>query len=126
MVGAAVIGAEDKVLICRRAGNSMNGMWEFPGGKVEPGESKKEAVAREFLEELGVPIKVGAHLATGFQSSKGLSIELSVFEARLVGRSPSVSLDHDALEWVDVSDLRQYPFPEADLPAVEALLARTC
>lgn len=83
VVGAAVIGGDNKVLICRRSGKSMTGMWEFPGGKVEPGESEEEALAREFLEELGVPIAVGPHLATGFQSSGGFVIELSVFEAQL-------------------------------------------
>lgn len=125
VVGAAVIDADNKVLICRRSGKSMTGMWEFPGGKVEPGESQEEALAREFLEELGVPITVGPHLATGYQSAGDFVIELSVFEAQLVDQSPSVSSDHDALEWVELSDLEDYFFPEADLPAVEALLTRT-
>lgn len=124
VVGAAVIGADNKVLICRRSGKSASGMWEFPGGKVEPTESEEEALSREFLEELGVPIAVGAHLATGFQVSGGIFIELNVFEARLVGKSPSTSSDHDALEWVNVSQLGEYSFPEADLPAVRALLTR--
>lgn len=126
VVGAAVIGADNKVLICRRSGKSMTGMWEFPGGKVEPGESEEEALAREFLEELGVPITVGPHLATGFQSSGDFLIELSVFEAQLVDQSPSVSSDHDALEWVNLSDLEDYLFPEADFPAVKALMRRAC
>ena len=124
VVGAAVRSAHNKILICRRVGKSLTGMWEFPGGKVEPGESEEEALAREFLEELGVPIAVGPHLATGVQSSGDSVIELSVFEARLVDLSPTTSSDHDALEWVDVSDLKEYQFPEADLPAVRALLAR--
>lgn len=125
VVGAAILDSDKKVLICRRSGKSMSGMWEFPGGKVESGETAEEALEREILEELGVPIKVGDHVATGFQSSDGVTIELSVFEAQLVDELPEASSDHDAMAWVATNDLGNYRFPEADLPAVTVLLNRS-
>lgn len=119
-VVAAVIVDGDRVLACRRApGKDAAGRWEFPGGKVEAGETPEEALVREIREELGVPVRVGALLdrtVTG-------RVDLACYRTALTGEAPTASMDHDALRWVERSRLAHLDWAEADLPAVRLLVA---
>lgn len=95
LVVAAVIERDGSYLACRRrAGKAAAGRWEFPGGKVEHGETPHAALEREIGEELGVGIRVTGHLTT--DDTDG--IRLMCLRAVLTGAAPTASTDHDALE----------------------------
>jgi 8-oxo-dGTP diphosphatase len=128
VVGAAVVDG-DRVLVAQRSGGPFDGRWEFPGGKVEPGESDLAALVRECGEELGVQIApetfVGEVLLDGVVGGgpPGAST-LRVWSARLVGGEP-VAHEHAQLRWVRAEELRTLDWIPADrplLPAVRGLL----
>lgn len=122
-VVAAVVTRGVEILACRRnADREAGGLWEFPGGKVEPGESAREALVREIREELGVGIRVGAMLHRGTTAVYGRLVDLSCHWATLSDAAPSSSTDHDGIRWFRRDELLQVEWPEPDLPAV-ALLA---
>lgn len=117
-VVAAVIEHDDRVLACRRRpGKAAAGRWEFPGGKIEAGETAQEALVREIREELGVGIRVTGHLTTDVTDG----IRLVCLRARLVTDAPVASTDHDALEWVALDGLGARDWADADRPAVRLL-----
>ena len=111
----------------RREKAVMPLLWEFPGGKVEDGESPELAHARELEEELGVEVEVGAFVARGSAVIPGTSareIILDVYRATLVdGTRQAIPREHAELAWVAPEDFGRYSFPEADMPAVDALAA---
>ncbi|WP_348787042.1 (deoxy)nucleoside triphosphate pyrophosphohydrolase [Leifsonia sp. NPDC080035] len=119
-VVAAVIEHDGRLLACRRAPHKdAAGRWEFPGGKVEAGESPEEALAREIGEELGARIHVGELLdrtATG-------RVDLACYAAALDGPLPTGSTDHDALRWLLPAELAGLDWADADRPVVALLTA---
>lgn len=122
-VVAAVITNGDRVLACRRnPDREAGGLWEFPGGKVEPGESAQQALEREIREELGVGIRVGDLLHRGTTPMNGRLVELACYWATLTDAQPSSSTDHDGIRWFRRDELHGVEWPEPDQAAV-ALLA---
>jgi len=130
VVGAAVVEGR-RVLVAQRSGGPYDGLWEFPGGKVEPGESDLSALVRECREELGVDVAPQAFLGEVLLDGSvaggapGTST-LRVWWARLTGESP-VAHEHAALRWVGADELAGLDWIAADrplLPAVRALLHR--
>jgi 8-oxo-dGTP diphosphatase len=130
VVGAAIVPG-DRVLVARRAGGPYDGRWEFPGGKVEPGESDLSALVREIDEELGTSIVpqgfLGEVVLDGVVGGgpAGAST-LRVWWARLSGGEP-VAHEHAALRWVRADELDELDWIDADrplIPAVRTLLAR--
>jgi 8-oxo-dGTP diphosphatase len=112
------------VLACRRrAEKDAGGRWEFPGGKIERGESAAEALRREIREELSVDIEVGAELTTNDTRVGARVIRLTCLRATLAGPRPTESTDHDRLAWLHPRDLRTLDWAEPDLPAVSLLTA---
>lgn len=123
-VVAAVIVDEGRVLVCRRAAHVRDGgVWEFPGGKIEPGESATAALVREIREELGVGIEIGALVDRSTTAVGDRSIDLACYLARLLGPRPARSTDHDLLDWVDRRELVPRAWAAPDLPAVDLLRA---
>jgi len=121
-VVAAVIVDEGLVLACRRApGRASEGVWEFPGGKVEPGESAQEALVREIAEELAVRVTVGDELTTDSTRVGERVIELTCWWATLDGPRPSGSTDHDRMAWLEPARLDELEWALPDLPAVRLL-----
>ena len=120
-VAAAVIRRGERVLICRRpAHKARGGEWEFPGGKLEAGETAREALVRECREELAVTLSVTSHLTTLTHIYPDLSVRLFVFECELKEGEPK-ALEHDALEFVLPSELSAYELCDADRETAEIL-----
>lgn len=124
-VVAAIIEHRGAVLACRRRPEkSAGGKWEFPGGKVEHGESREDALAREIREELGVAIDVGPIFSTDETVVGNQIIRLTCFNALLIGAPPARSNDHDDLRWLRSEYLDELDWALPDLPAVARLRRR--
>jgi 8-oxo-dGTP diphosphatase len=121
---AVVAGAilfENKYLIARRReGKAMAGFWEFPGGKIEQGESPYDALEREILEELGIKIHATKVIGTNLHHYPAFSVELILVQAHFVSGEIRLS-DHDAFVWVDPKDFQHYVFADADVPFISLL-----
>lgn len=131
VVGAAVVDsleAPTRLLAARRtAPPQFAGMWEFPGGKVEAGETAEAALHRELAEELGVQVQLGPELESGNTAGWTLNEKaaMRVWFAELTAGEPLPLEDHDELRWVSLADHDQalgLPWIPADLPIVRALL----
>jgi 8-oxo-dGTP diphosphatase len=120
VVGAAIV-RDGRVLAARRsAPPEMAGGWEFPGGKVEPGESEPSALMRECREELGVRVTVGELLGSA-PLSRGFV--LHVYLAALVAGEPRPLQDHDELRWLAADELDSVDWLPAERPALAAVAA---
>jgi 8-oxo-dGTP diphosphatase len=120
VVGAAIL--RDGRCLATRRGPRLDqaGLWEFPGGKVEAGETPAQALRRELREELGIEVEVGAFLATGRAGVGHVDVELDVYLAT----TPAVDVElreHDQVRWLSARELWEVEWAEADVPAVEAL-----
>ncbi|MEO3743787.1 (deoxy)nucleoside triphosphate pyrophosphohydrolase [Plantactinospora sp. B5E13] len=120
VVGAAIIVA-GRVLGCERSSPpEAAGRWEFPGGKVEPGETEIAALVRECAEELGVRVEIGDRVGRDVPMGHGRSV-LRVYLARLVGNDQPRALEHAELRWLRPEELDSVPWLPADVPIVAAL-----
>lgn len=124
-VTAAILIENGRVLIARRRpGASQAGMWEFPGGKVGPGETPAQCLKREIREELGIEIAVGEFFGESVYAYKDQTIRLLAYRVRAEGGEMSRN-DHAELAWVAVTDLGRYRFCPADVPFTEKLRKTT-
>lgn len=126
VVAAALIDADGRVLIAQRPqGKSLAGLWEFPGGKVEPGERPEQALVRELEEELAVVVEPDALDPFAFASHAYADFHLlmPLYLARRWQGAPQPR-EHAGLVWAPPASLRDYPMPPADGPLVDALMAR--
>jgi 8-oxo-dGTP diphosphatase len=123
VVGAAILEEGLCLAVQRSATMSTPLLWEFPGGKIEDGESPREALRREILEELGLSIEVGAAVAVGTSVEEGRTIRLEVFRARRLGGELALK-EHRAFRWLGPEELTEVEWAAADLPAVAALQRR--
>lgn len=123
VAAAALVDGDKRVLIAQRPeGKAMAGLWEFPGGKVEAGETPEFALMRELEEELGIetrpccfsPIAFASHTYDDFH------LLMPLFVCR-VWRGMPMASEHKALKWVRPADMFDYPMPAADIPLVSAL-----
>lgn len=124
-VTAAVIEREGRVLVARRRkGDRFGGLWEFPGGKLEPGEEPEEGLERELVEELGVRSRVGAFVCSVPFRSPVLNIELLVYRVELLSDDLRPQ-DHDETRWLAPGEMVESDFSEPDRPVVRLLAAET-
>lgn len=120
-VTAAVIEENGKVLIGRRKpGRHMGGKWELPGGKIEPGETPEESLARELLEELAIQVRVGEFLCNAFYDGDGVSLELLVYRVQRLEGEPTL-IEHQELRWVEPGELAGFDLADSDRKVVESL-----
>lgn len=113
-VSAAVIWQKGRVLICQRpAGKSRGLLWEFPGGKLEPGETAEQCILRECREELGVTLTAPQTLAVLCYRYPDVTVRLHFFTARIAAGEPTCK-EHNALAWAAPEELAGYPFCPAD------------
>ena len=123
VVACALIDADRRVLIAQRPeGKSLAGLWEFPGGKVEPGESPEAALIRELEEELGISTKTACLAPVSFASHSydNFHLLMPLYACRKWQGEPRMR-EHAALKWVRPQKLRDYPMPPEDEPLVAAL-----
>jgi mutator protein MutT len=120
-VVAAIIRRAGKILITQRFDHvHLPGLWEFPGGKVEPGEKLPSALERELLEELGVKIRVEDQFFQTAHDYPAKSVALHFFNCSILDGEPQ-AIDVAAWRWVRPRDLRHFEFPPADAELIEKL-----
>ncbi len=118
-VVAGIIIRKNTVLIARRAPHkTMAGKWEFPGGKIESGESPERALEREIGEEFGVVVRAERYIATNLHDYEDFSIELLAYRANYVKGEFKLS-DHDQIAWVNKEQLKNYDLAAADIPLID-------
>lgn len=122
-VVAALIWQDDRFLICRRPPNKGNPLlWEFVGGKVEPGESKEQALVRECREELGIEIAVGDVYDEKTHTYPDATVHLTFFRARILSGTPQMR-EHTGLSWITPAEIGQYDFCPADADILRKIAA---
>lgn len=113
-VVAALIWDQDKFMICQRPAHKARGLlWEFVGGKVEPGETKEQALIRECREELAVTLSVGEVFMDVIHEYPDLTVHLTLFNAIISEGIPQM-LEHNDIRWIAVEEIDQYAFCPAD------------
>lgn len=123
VVAVALIDTEGRVLLAQRPeGKSLAGLWEFPGGKVETGETPEDALIRELTEELGIETKSSclAPLTFASHSYDDFHLLMPLFACRRWTGIPTPR-EGQNLAWVRAKDLRNYPMPPADIPLIPIL-----
>lgn len=120
LVVCALIERDGCVLMARRpAHKHLGGKWEFPGGKIEPGETSETALHRELREELGVAVDIVRPLAPHTHAYEKVTVQLIPFVVRLTaGSGEPQTHEHAALRWVPAAGLPSLDLPEADLPII--------
>lgn len=120
-VVAALIWDGDRFMACQRPAHKARGLlWEFVGGKVEPGETKEEALVRECREELGVTIAVGNVFMEVEHVYPDLTVHLTLFHARIVEGVPQ-KLEHNDIQWITTEEIDQFAFCPADEEILQKL-----
>lgn len=113
-VVAALIWKGSQFMICQRPAHKARGLlWEFVGGKVEPGETKEQALVRECWEELAVTVQVGKVFMEVTHEYPDLTVHLTLFHASIQEGTPQL-LEHNDIRWITVEEIDQYPFCPAD------------
>ncbi|WP_112720245.1 8-oxo-dGTP diphosphatase MutT [Hyphomicrobiales bacterium] len=123
VAACALIDSDGRILLAQRPeGKSLAGLWEFPGGKVEPGETPEECLVRELEEELGIKTKVAclAPLTFASHSYDTFHLLMPLYVCRRYEGIPQ-SREGQALKWVKPMQLRDYPMPPADEPLIPML-----
>ena len=121
-VVAALIWDGDRFLICQRPAHKARGLlWEFVGGKVEPGETKEQALVRECREELDVTVDVGEVFMEVTHEYPDLTVHLTLFHASIAAGTPK-KLEHNDIRWIAVGQIPQYDFCPADDEILQRLL----
>ena len=121
-VVAAIIERDGRYLITQRRSNAILPLlWEFPGGKVEPGETDAEALVREMNERLSVLVEVGELVSAQPHAYELYTVELHVYACRIIGGEPVERAVH-AFRWVTSAEFDAYPFTPADEASMSKLL----
>jgi len=122
IITAAIIESGGKLLIAKRSEGSAKGKWEFPGGKMEYGETAEACLKREIQEELGCEIRVGALFdVTTFIASDGRHLVIIFYNCSVTAGTPHAK-EHEEILWVLSKDLMNYDFTKADSEAMKRLM----
>lgn len=124
-VVAALIWRNGRFLICRRPPHKMRGgLYEFVGGKVEPGETKEQALARECREELDVTVRADSVYMELTHEYPDMTVDLTLFNATLVEGEPKL-LEHTDMRWITPAQIPEYEFAPADKEILKKLMGET-
>jgi 8-oxo-dGTP diphosphatase len=122
-VVAAVIARDDRYLITQRRPSAvLAGLWEFPGGKVEEGETDLQALKREVRERVGVEVEGGACIGRRTHDYDGYSVDLALYQAKIQGEAEPTAVRVADCRWVKSSEFEKYRFPAADQATMDLLL----
>lgn len=122
-VAVAVIEKDGKILVARRAKEDhFKGKWEFPGGKMETGESPQDCLRRELFEELGIEAEIGLFICSNRYGYSHGKVELLAYRVSCISGDIRRSV-HDEIRWVSTDELLAYDFPAANKPIIEKVLA---
>ena len=125
-VVAALIWRGETFMICQRPAHKARGLlWEFVGGKVEPGETEQQALARECMEELAVKIEVGAEYMRLVHEYPDLTVELALYHAVITDGEPQL-LEHKDLRWITPAEIPSFDFCPADTEILRKILEDSC
>ncbi|MBD2257714.1 A/G-specific adenine glycosylase [Pseudanabaena sp. FACHB-2040] len=121
-IGVAVIWNEQRQILIdrRRQEGLLGGLWEFPGGKIEPNETVEDCIRREIMEELGIEIEVGERLIVVEHAYTHFKVTLNVHHCRHLSGEPQ-PIECDEVKWVTLDEIEEYPFPKANVTIIEAL-----
>jgi 8-oxo-dGTP diphosphatase len=120
---AAVIERDGRYLITQRRSTAvLPGMWEFPGGRVEDGESDEQALRRELHERLGTEVEVKARMAHRIHHYHGYSVDLNLYQTSIQAGQEPQALRVAEVRWVPSNEFENYPFPAADQATTDLLL----
>ena len=121
-VVAAILEKEDKILIAKkREGKPLAGLWEFPGGKIEEGETPEESLIRELMEEMNIKVRVKAYVGESvYDYGEGKVISLKGFTAEIVEGDIKLT-DHDEYKWVTLEEINRYDLAPADIPLISMI-----
>lgn len=123
-VVAALVWRDDKFMICQRPAHKARGLlWEFVGGKVEPGETKEQALVRECREELAVTISVGDVFMDVTHEYPDLTVHLTLFNA-IISEGEPQKLEHNDIKWITPSEITNYEFCPADEEILKEIINR--
>lgn len=125
VVAAIICNNQGEILIARRKeGKAMAGYWEFPGGKVEKGENPQDSLVRELKEEMNIKVKVKEYFDTNIHDYDKFKIKLIAYLTE-IEEGNMILKDHDAIEWVQVDQLKSFNLAPADIPFVAKLQNKT-
>ena len=123
-VVAALIWDGERFMICQRPAHKGNALlWEFVGGKVEPGESKEEALVRECREELAIEVSVGEAFMDVVHAYPDITVHLTLFHATIASGEPQ-KLEHNDLQWITPKQIPDYAFCPADEEILKEIKVR--
>ena len=121
-VVAAILEKEDKILIAKkREGKPLAGLWEFPGGKIEEGETPEENLIRELMEEMNIKVRVNEYVGESiYDYGDGKVISLKGFTAEIIEGDIKLT-DHDEYKWVTLEEIYNYKVAPADIPLISKI-----
>lgn len=122
-VTAGILENNGRILLAKRSKDDpLKDKWEFPGGKIEKGETPEACLRRELHEELGIDAEIGDFLCAAKHSYDHISVELLFFRVKSYTGDPT-PMDHEEIRWVSPSDFHTYDFPEADKPIIQLIVS---
>lgn len=123
VVGAVLVNDKDEILCALRSQTmSLPGLWEFPGGKIEAGESPEEALKREIQEELGIEIEVGEQIADVTHEYPAVIVRLLTYYAKMLDSNATPrAAEHEKLAWLERHELGNLEWAPADIPTVQKI-----
>jgi 8-oxo-dGTP diphosphatase len=124
LVTAALLERDGKILLARRkAGKHMGNRWEFPGGKLLPGETPEQCLRRELQEELGIETRIGEYLGSARFAQGRVELEILLYRAEHLSGAFTLR-EHEALAWVEPRDLELYDLADSDRELVQRVVRR--
>ena len=124
VVGAVIVSGRKILCAQRGPGGHLPGLWEFPGGKIEPNEAPHEALKREIAEELKCRVRVGQRITTTQHEYDFAVVSLTTFYCKLISGEPQLT-EHAAVRWLLPTELEQLAWAPADIPAIDLIRAHS-